>query len=88
MVRPGPNVVLYLPQISPERVPDDRWGERIVAYVILRETLAEAERPTPRQLIMQVRRSGIAAFAVPDEIQVVDEFPLTAVGKVSKQQQR
>lgn len=85
------NALLGIPEVhdaSVVGVPDDRWGERIVAYVILRTPLPDAERPTPRQLIMQVRRSGIAAFAVPDEVQVVDEFLLTAVGKVSKHRQR
>ena len=69
-------------------VPDDVLGEKIVAYVILRDDCGADCRPTPRQFVMRVRRSGIAAFAVPDEVRIVDEFPLTGVGKVSKNRQR
>lgn len=85
------NALLGIPEVhdaSVVGVPDERWGERIVAYVILRESADGAEQPTARQLIAKVRRSGIAGFAVPDELFVVEEFPLTAVGKVNKKRQR
>ncbi|MEJ4111844.1 (2,3-dihydroxybenzoyl)adenylate synthase [Corynebacterium kroppenstedtii] len=85
------NTLLAMPEVhdaSVVGVPDDVLGEKIVAYVILRDDCGADCRPTPRQFVMRVRRSGIAAFAVPDEVRIVDEFPLTGVGKVSKNRQR
>jgi non-ribosomal peptide synthetase component E (peptide arylation enzyme) len=57
-------------------------GERACAYVILRP----GERLTLEALarfLLEDKR--IAKFKVPERIEVVEAFPLTAVGKVSKQ---
>jgi non-ribosomal peptide synthetase component E (peptide arylation enzyme) len=57
-------------------------GERSCAYVILRA----GERLTLEELsrfLLEEKR--IARFKVPERLEVVDAFPLTAVGKVSKQ---
>ncbi len=63
---------------------DEVLGEKIRALVIPRET----EEVTPRELRKHARDEGLASFAVPDVIEIVDEFPLTGVGKVSKKEQQ
>lgn len=60
-------------------VPDERWGERPKAYVVLKEG-AEA---SPEELAGHVRER-LAGFKVPDQVDVIDELPKTSTGKVQK----
>ncbi|MCR3750343.1 (2,3-dihydroxybenzoyl)adenylate synthase [Lentzea californiensis] len=65
-------------------VPDPYLGERTCAYVVP----AEGAAPTAAELRRFVRERGVAAFKVPDLVQVVAEFPVTGVGKTSKRELR
>jgi fatty-acyl-CoA synthase len=60
-------------------VPDERYGEQVCAWVILREgaSLDEDE-------LREFCAGGIARFKVPRYVRFVDEFPLTVTGKVQK----
>ncbi|GAB09092.1 2,3-dihydroxybenzoate-AMP ligase [Gordonia araii NBRC 100433] len=69
--------------------PDERLGERIVAYVIPSSSAAGAGE-VPDEFVLRgfLREAGLARFKIPDDVLIVDEFPTTAVGKVSKKAQR
>ena len=56
-------------------VPDDDFGQRLVAYVVLREPATEDE------LIAHVR-ANLARYKTPRQIVILDEFPRNATGKV------
>ncbi|WP_432950557.1 AMP-binding protein [Kribbella sp. CA-253562] len=58
-------------------VPDEDFGQRLVAYVVLDGAA------TPEELIEHVR-GNLARYKAPREIVVVDELPRTATGKVVK----
>ena len=60
-------------------VPDDRWGERPKAFVILRpgHTATEVE-------ILAHVRSRIAHFKAPREVEFVNALPKTSTGKIQK----
>ena len=60
-------------------VPDERLGERVLAWVKLRdgESLAENE-------LKDFCRGQIAHFKIPEFIRFVDEFPMTVTGKAQK----
>ena len=60
-------------------VPDERFGEELVACVRLREG-ADADEDSLRELC----RGRIAHFKVPRYIRFVEEFPMTVTGKVQK----
>ncbi|WFF04667.1 (2,3-dihydroxybenzoyl)adenylate synthase [Micromonospora sp. WMMD1076] len=62
-------------------VPDAYLGERTCAFVTLRDGDA---RPTAAQLRAFVRSRGLAAYKVPDKVRIVDGFPVTGVGKISR----
>ena len=69
--------------------PDDRLGERIVAYVIPSTAAVDSgEVPDAFTLRGFLREAGLARFKIPDDVLIVDEFPTTAVGKISKKDQR
>ncbi|WP_072807263.1 (2,3-dihydroxybenzoyl)adenylate synthase [Rhodococcoides yunnanense] len=59
--------------------PDQYMGERTCAFVITHGT-----RPSKIALKKFVRERGLASYKVPDSIVFVDEFPVTGVGKISK----
>ena len=61
-------------------LPDERWGEKIVAYVVPK-TGASA---TADDLIEHCR-SLIARYKSPKEVHFVDQLPMTQTGKVKKQ---
>jgi 2,3-dihydroxybenzoate-AMP ligase len=65
-------------------MPDSALGERACAYVILRPgaSLTHAE------LISFLQAKQIAKFKLPERLEVVESFPLTSVGKVSKKDLR
>jgi fatty-acyl-CoA synthase len=60
-------------------VPDERYGEEIMAWVQLREgsSLSDEE-------LREFCRGKIAHFKVPRYVEIVDEFPMTITGKVQK----
>ncbi|KAA9155155.1 long-chain-fatty-acid--CoA ligase [Amycolatopsis acidicola] len=64
-------------------VPDEKWGERPKAYVVLRQgkSLEAAE-------LLEHVRSQIARYKVPDAIEFVPELPKTSTGKIQKFQLR
>lgn len=64
-------------------VPDDYLGERICAFVI-----PNGAAPRGVELKAWMRKRDIADFKVPDQIVFVDDFAVTAVGKVSRRELR
>lgn len=61
-------------------MPDPVLGERTCAYVILKEE-GKFDLDDLKNFMMQ---KNIAKFKLPERLEVVKEFPLTSVGKVSK----
>jgi acyl-CoA synthetase (AMP-forming)/AMP-acid ligase II len=57
--------------------PDERWGQRVVAFVV-----AAAPGLTAEALDAHCRGSALAPFKRPRRIVFVDEIPKTASGKV------
>ena len=61
-------------------MPDPVLGERVCVYATVRAgesvTLADVQR--------SVREAGVAAFKVPEHLVVVEEMPLTRIGKIDK----
>jgi len=64
-------------------VPDEYLGERICAFVI-----PKGDAPRGVELKAWMRQRDIAAFKVPDQIVFVEDFAVTAVGKVSRRELR
>lgn len=72
-------------------VPDEKWGERPRAYVVLRpEARAQAqENPEAiQEVIIAHCRAHIAGYKVPRDIKVLEELPRTSTGKVRKNELR
>ncbi|GLY30716.1 AMP-binding protein [Kineosporia sp. NBRC 101731] len=66
-------------------VEDRLLGERVKAYVILREGADPVSLGAIRGYL---RERGLASYKLPDALEVVTAFPQTAIGKVSKRLQR
>ncbi|KQY63488.1 MULTISPECIES: AMP-binding protein [unclassified Nocardioides] len=60
-------------------VPDEKWGEAVVAFVV-----ASADSPTSAEEIIAKTRSHIAGFKLPKRIHFIDELPTNVSGKVRK----
>jgi fatty-acyl-CoA synthase len=60
-------------------VPDERYGEEVCAWVVLREgaDLDEEE-------LKEFCRGSIARFKIPHYVRFVDGFPMTVTGKIQK----
>ncbi len=59
-------------------VPDPYLGERSHAYVLAREEVS------PRALLEHLKSAGLAAYKLPDRIELCAALPKTAVGKIDK----
>lgn len=77
-------------------VPDEKWGERPAAYIVLRpeaiidgteEEIAEHNEAL-RDVIISHCRAHIAGYKVPRDVIVIDELPRTSTGKVRKNELR
>ena len=60
-------------------IPDQVRGERIGAFVVQRP----GSSLTRRDLVVHLRRRGVAAFKIPDHFEFVRELPKTSVGKIN-----
>ncbi|MEC9341300.1 MAG: long-chain fatty acid--CoA ligase, partial [Pseudomonadota bacterium] len=59
-------------------VPDEKWGQRVTAYVVARQTV------TPEELGAHVDQSGLSSYKKPRDYRLVDELPRGNTGKVSR----
>jgi long-chain acyl-CoA synthetase len=64
-------------------VPDERWGETVKAFVILRP----GRESTPEEL-EAFAREHLAGYKLPRRFEFVDDLPRTASGKVLKRELR
>jgi fatty-acyl-CoA synthase len=60
-------------------VPDEKYGEKVAAAVVLRQ-----DSELTAEDIKDYCRESIAYFKVPDYIDFVEEYPMTASGKIQK----
>ncbi|MFD0683551.1 AMP-binding protein [Actinomadura fibrosa] len=65
-------------------VPDEKYGEELMAWVRLRDGAAELTAEALREFC----RGRLAHFKIPRYVHVVDDFPMTVTGKVRKVQMR
>jgi len=65
-------------------VPDERYGEELMAWVRLREGAPELTAEALREFC----DGKLAHYKIPRYVHVVDEFPMTVTGKVRKVQMR
>ena len=66
--------------------PDEKWGERPVALVILNPDFNDkVSEDDLRAFMMEfVKQSIISKWSVPDRFHIVEEIPKTSVGKLNK----
>ena len=62
-------------------VPDEKYGEEIMAYIILRDGLDTY--PTEKDIIDFVK-NGLSRFKTPRYVSFIDSYPMTASGKIQK----
>jgi fatty-acyl-CoA synthase len=65
-------------------VPDERYGEELMAWVRLRE----GAEPLTAEGLRDFCAGKLAHYKVPRYIKIVDEFPMTVTGKIRKVEMR
>jgi fatty-acyl-CoA synthase/long-chain acyl-CoA synthetase len=66
-------------QVAVVGIPDDDWGERVVAFVV-----ADATGAPDLSALSAYCRQELAAHKSPKEIRLIDALPVTAYGKFDK----
>jgi fatty-acyl-CoA synthase len=61
-------------------MPDPRWQERPLAFVVLRS----GATVTLEQLREHLEKRGWQRWQLPDRVQIIDAIPKTSVGKFDK----
>lgn len=62
-------------------MPDERLGEKVCAYVILKPGAEPLSVPQAAEFL---KSHGVATQKLPERIEITDGFPMTATGKVQK----
>jgi fatty-acyl-CoA synthase len=67
-------------------VPHEKWGERPLAFVVLKPDYAgTVSGGDLREFMLELAEHGLLSkWAVPDEIHLVEKIPKTSVGKIDK----
>jgi fatty-acyl-CoA synthase len=81
------DLILRVPGVAEAAVvgvPDDKWGERPVALVVLKAGAAPTEEAIRHHIADFAGKGTISKYAVPDRVYFVDAIPKTSVGKLDK----
>jgi fatty-acyl-CoA synthase len=81
------DLVLRVPGVAEAAVvgvPDDKWGERPVAFVVCRKESQPTEEAIRKHVEAFAEKGAISKYAVPDRVYFVDAIPKTSVGKLDK----
>jgi fatty-acyl-CoA synthase len=65
-------------------VPDERYGEELMAWVRMRE----GAEPLTAEALREFCTGKLAHYKIPRYVHVVDEFPMTVTGKIRKVEMR
>lgn len=65
-------------------VPDEKYGEELMAWIQLRDGAA----PLDSDAVRQFCNGRLAHYKIPRYVHIVDEFPMTVTGKVRKVEMR
>ncbi|WIV60446.1 AMP-binding protein [Amycolatopsis nalaikhensis] len=65
-------------------VPDEKYGEELMAWVRMREGAA----PLTAEAVREFCEGKLARYKIPRYVHVVEEFPMTVTGKVRKVEMR
>jgi fatty-acyl-CoA synthase len=65
-------------------VPDEKYGEELMAWVIMRPGAA----PLTAQAVREFCAGRLAHYKIPRYVHVVDSFPITVTGKIRKVEMR
>jgi len=83
------DIILRVPgvgEVAVVGVPDERWGERPVALVVVKpgQGAAPTEESIRSHCDGYAQRGVISKYAVPNRVHFVDAIPKTSVGKLDK----
>ncbi|WP_084963576.1 AMP-binding protein [Thermoactinospora rubra] len=65
-------------------VPDERFGEEVMAWIIMRE----GAEPLTAEAVREFCAGRLAHYKIPRYVHVVDSFPMTVTGKIRKVEMR
>uniref|UniRef100_A0A2M4A576 Putative acyl-coa synthetase family member 3 mitochondrial n=1 Tax=Anopheles triannulatus TaxID=58253 RepID=A0A2M4A576_9DIPT len=65
-------------------VPDETWGQRVVAVISLRQEVAPETFSIPKLLVWLEQK--LPKQAIPKEVRLVEEVPRNAMGKINKKE--
>jgi non-ribosomal peptide synthetase component E (peptide arylation enzyme) len=66
-------------------VPDEILGEKTCIFVVPKN---KAETPTLEDIVAHLRHVGVAAYKLPERMELIDAIPRNPVGKILKAQLR
>jgi fatty-acyl-CoA synthase len=82
------DLILRVPGVAEAAVigvPDDKWGERPVAFVVVKADAAAPTEQAIRDHVAGFASQGVVSrYAVPDRVHFVGAIPKTSVGKLDK----
>jgi len=68
-------------------LPDDLYGERVVAYIVA-DSAKEKRNPLLKEQLRELCIQSISAYKCPAEFHLVDEIPLGPTGKIQRHRLR
>ena len=70
-------------------VPDEKWGERPLALVVLKPNMEKITTEDLRKVFIEyAEKGGIPRYGVPDRVVITDSISKTSVGKLNKKEMR
>ena len=74
----------WVGEVAVVGVPDETWGERVVAVVVPSAAFADTPSETAGEQLREWMKQRIAAYKVPRQVVIRAELPRNAMGKVQK----